>query len=443
MNKGESIKQKHLDYNMQSWTKQAGLNPIPVEKSDGIYMWDFDGKRYADMSAQLVNLNLGHNNKIINEAIKAQVDKCCYLAPFHASEPRSNLAEKLIGLLPEQFGKVFFTNSGAEATENALKIAKMYTGRQKVFSAYRSYHGATYGAAQLNGENRRFASELPGAPGFVKFHQPYLYRAPVPFASPEEAGSYYLALLEEQILFEGRENVAAIWLETVVGSNGILIPPDNFLPGVRKLCDKYGILMVVDEVMAGFGRTGKMFAFQHWDVHPDLIVFAKGATCGYVPLGGVIMTKKIAQHFNETPFMCGLTFSGHPLACATGIACIDYYKEHNVFENVNKVGKVLGELLESLKAKYDCVGDVRYIGLFSCLELVKSSATKEPLVAYGKDPEGVMKKILGLLRARGFCTYSHENMVHVSPPLIITEEQMREEMVKLDEVCGIVQKEFV
>ena len=442
MNKGEKIKHQHLNYNMQSWTKQAGLNPIAVEKSDGIYMWDYDGKRYSDMSAQLVNLNLGHNNKVINEAIKAQVDKNLFLAPFHASEPRGELAEKLVSLLPDEFGKVFFTNSGAEGNENALKIAKMYTGRQKVFSAYRSYHGATYGAAQLNGENRRFPSEMPGASGFVKFHQPYLYRSPAKLKTHEEEGAYCLERLEEQIIYEGRDKVAAIWLETVVGSNGILVPPPGFLAGVRKLCDKYGILMVLDEVMSGFGRTGKMFAFEHWDVLPDLIVFAKGATCGYVPLGGVILSKKIAKHFDETPFMCGLTFSGHPLACATGVACIDYYEKYNVFDNVNKVGKVLGELLEGIKAKYDCVGDARYIGLFSCLEFVKSSATKEPLTPFGGD-QTPMKKILGMLRERGFCTYNHENMIHVSPPLIITEEQMREEIAKLDEVCGIVQKEMV
>ena len=442
MNKGESIKHKHLTYNMQSWTKQKGLNPIVVEKTEGIYMWDYDGKRYADMSAQLVNMNLGHNNKVINDAIKAQVDKYAFVAPMYASESRSELAEKLVGLLPDNFGKVFFTNAGAEANENAMKIAKMYTGRYKIFSRYRSYHGATSAAANLTGEPRRLPSE-PGGSGYVKFFDPYLYRSPIPFKSEEEAGNYYLAMLDEQIQYEGPQTVAAIFMETVTGSNGIIIPPANYLPGVRKICDKYGILMVLDEVMAGFGRTGKMFAFENWDVVPDLIVFAKGATCGYVPLGGVIMTKKIAEHFEETPFMCGLTFSGHPLACATGNACIDYYLERGVLDNVNKVGKVLGQLLEELKAKYDCVGDVRYIGLFSCVEFVKSSATKEPLVPYGKDPELKMKKILGLLRERGFCTYSHENMVLVTPPLIITEEQLREEMVKLDEVCGIVQKELV
>jgi len=442
MDTRESIKQKHLAYNLQSWSKQKGLCPLVIEKAQGIYMYDYNGARYADMSSQMVNLNLGHNNRAIIDALKAQADKLCTLAPYHAVESRSELAEKLIGLFPGSFGKVFFTNAGAEGVENAIKIARMYTGRQKIFSRYRSYHGATYGAANLTGEPRRFASE-PGIPGFVKFVDAYLYRAPVPFESEEAAGNYYLALLEEQIQLEGAENVAAIFLETVPGTNGILIPPANYLPGIRKICDKYGILMVMDEVMSGFGRTGKMFAYQHWDFVPDMVVFAKGITCGYVPLGGVVVTKAIASHFDDNMFYCGLTYSAHPLGCAVGIACIDYYLERGVLDNVNKVGKVLGELLESLKAKYDCVGDVRYIGLFSCVEFVKSKATKEPLVAFRKDTCGVMPKIIKLLSDRGFVTYSFENMAYINPPLIITEEQLREEMLKLDEVCAIVQAEFV
>lgn len=439
---GENVKQKHSKYNMQSWGKQKGLNPIPVEKAEGIYLYDYDGNRYTDMSSQLVNMNLGHGNKAIGDAIKAQVDKFCFVGPSFGAESRSDLAEKLVGLLPESFGKVFFTNGGAEANENAIKIARMYTGRNKFFSRYRSYHGATYAAANLTGEPRRFASE-PGIPGFVKFFDPYLYRAPVAFESEAAAGEYYLRLLDEQINYEGPQNVAAIFLETVTGSNGVIIPPSNYLPGVRALCDKYGILMVCDEVMAGFGRTGKMFAFENWGIVPDLVTFAKGVTCGYVQLGGVAMSQKIADFFDDNAFLCGLTYSGHPLACAAGNACVDYYIEQGVLENVNKTGKVLGELLEGLKAKYDCVGDVRYIGLFSAIEFVKSSETREALVPYGKDPEGKMGKILGQLRQRKFCTYAHENMVIVAPPLIITEEQLREEMAKMDEVCDFVQKNLV
>jgi taurine--2-oxoglutarate transaminase len=313
----------------------------------------------------------------------------------------------------------------------------MFTGRNKVFSRYRSYHGSTFGAGNLTGEPRRYPLE-PGIPGFVKFFDPYLYREKIQFASEKEAAAYYVDKLREQIVYEGAESVAAIVLETVTGSNGIIIPPDGYLQGVRKICDDYGIVMICDEVMAGFGRTGKMFAFENWDVKPDLVSFAKGVTCGYVQLGGVAVSKKIAEYFDDHLLSCGLTYSGHPLACAAGVACVKYYGEHNVLENVNKVGKVLGEILEGMKTKYACVGDVRYIGLFAAVELVKDKKTKEALVPYGKDPTGIMKGIVGKLAAKGFMTYSHENMILIAPPLIITEAQLREEMAKLDEVLAEV-----
>lgn len=240
--------------------------------------------------------------------------------------------------------------------------------------------------------------------------------------------------LREQICYEGPDSVAAIVMETITGSNGVIIPPKGYLPGVRKICDEFGIMMICDEVMAGFGRTGKLFAFEHFDVKPDIVSFAKGITCGYVQLGGVCVSKEIAAYFDDHLLSCGLTYSGHPLACAAGVACLEYYDEAKILDNVNAVGKVLGELLEQLKETHPCVGDVRYIGLFSSIELVKDKGTREPLVPYGKDPEGIMGKIIGMLRAKGFMTYSHENMLFVSPPLIITETQLREEMEKMDQV---------
>lgn len=435
--KAEEIVRLHGTKNLQSWSKQKGLAPIPVERGDGIYFWDFAGKRYSDMSSQLVNLNLGHGNRAIVEAIKEQAERYCFISPGYASEPRSKLAEMIVDLLPDTFGKVFFTNGGADANENAVKIARMYTGRNKVFSRYRSYHGSTFGAGNLTGEPRRYPLE-PGIPGFVKFFDPYLYREDIPFASERDAATHYVAKLREQVIYEGPESVAAIVLETVTGSNGVIIPPDGYLQGVRAICDEFGILLICDEVMAGFGRTGKMFAFENWGVKPDLVSFAKGVTCGYVQLGGVAVSSKIAEFFDEKVLSCGLTYSGHPLACAAGVACVNYYAEHRVLENVNAVGKVLGELLEGIKARRPCVGDVRYIGLFAAVELVKDRATKEPLVPYGKDPTGIMKGIVGKLAARGFMTYSHENMILVAPPLIITEEQLREEIAKLDEVLAEV-----
>ncbi|ERK30213.1 aminotransferase class III-fold pyridoxal phosphate-dependent enzyme [Clostridium intestinale] len=439
---GEEIKSTLKKYNLQSWSKQGNLNPISVEKADGIYFWDYDGNRYTDMSSQLVNMNLGFGNKAIGDAIKEQVDKFCFVGPSFGAESRAKLAKKIIELMPDNMGKVFFTNAGAESNENAVKIARMFTGKSKVFSRYRSYHGSSFGAGNLTGEPRRYTLE-PGIPGFVKFFDPYIYREAIDFKSEEEATKYYLAKLREQIVYEGPNSVAAIVLETITGSNGIIIPPKGYLPGVRALCDEFGILMICDEVMTGWGRTGKMFGFENFGVKPDIVTFAKGVTCGYVQLGGVAVSSEIAAYFDDNLLSCGLTYSGHPLACAAGLACINYYEEENILDNVNKVGKVLGEKLEELKEKHPSVGDARYIGLFSAVELVKDKETKEALVPYGKDPEGVMGKILGMLKERKFMTYTHENMILVAPPLIITEEQLVEELAKLDEVLEIVDKEFI
>lgn len=439
---GEEVKELSRKYVLQSWSIQKTLNPVPIEKAEGIYMYDYNGKRYADMSAQLVNLNVGFGNQAIANAIKEQVDRYCYLAPSYAVEPRAELAKMLIDLLPDNFGKVFFTNAGADANENAIKIARMYTGKNKVFSRYRSYHGSSFGAGNLTGEPRRFPLE-PGIPGFVKFFDPYIYREEIDFPSEEAATKFYLAKLEEQIKYEGADSIAAIVMETITGSNGVIIPPKGYMPGVRALCDKYNIIMICDEVMAGFGRTGKMFAFENFDIKPDLVSFAKGVNCGYVPLGGVAVSTKITEYFDEHMLSCGLTYSGHPLACAAGVACVNYYKESNIIQHVYEVGKVLGELLEELKEKHPCVGDVRYIGLFSAIELVKDKETKEPLVEYGKDSNGVMGSIIGKLKEKGFMTYSHENMLFVNPALIITEEQLKEELVKMDEVLAVVDKEYI
>ncbi len=436
---GEEISRLQTENVLQSWSKQKVLHPIPIEKADGIYMWDYDGKRYTDMSSQLVNLNVGFGNRKIIDAIKAQAEKICYVAPSYASEPRGKLARMILDLMPDNMGKVFFANAGADANENAIKIARMYTGRNKIFSRYRSYHGSTFGAGNLTGEPRRYPLE-PGIPGFVKFFDPYIYREKIKFASEEEASDYYVSKLREQVIYEGPDSVAAIVMETITGSNGVIIPPKGYLAGVRRICDEFGIMMICDEVMAGFGRTGKMFAFENFGVKPDIVSFAKGVTCGYVQLGGCVVSKKIAEYFDDHTLLCGLTYSGHPLACAAGVACLEYYKEANILDNVQKSGKHLGELLEGLKAKHIAIGDVRYIGLFSSIELVKDRETKEPLVPYGKDPDGTMKKIIGKLAAKGFMTYSHENMIFVSPPLIITPEQLDEEFVKLDEVLSEVDK---
>ena len=439
---GKEISEMQTKYVLQGWSKQGGLNPTPVDHCEGIYIYDKDGKRYADMSSEQVNVNAGYANKEMTEAIKAQLDEYAYIQGSFGAEPRALLAKSIVDRLPDCFGKILFTNGGADANENAIKIARMYTGRFKVMSQYRSYHGSTFGAGNLTGEPRHFALE-PAIPGFIHFRGPYSYQEKIKFASEEEEGEYYVEKLREQVIFEGGDRIAAIILETVVGSNGIIIYPKNYLKGVRKICDEFGIMMICDEVMAGWYRTGKMFAYMNFDVVPDIITFAKGVNSGYIPLGGAIVKNEIAHFFDDKYLSCGLTYSGHPLACAAGVACQEFYLKNDIEGHVQKVGKHLGEVLESLKAKHKSIGDVRYIGLFAGVELVKDRTTREPLVPWGQDPAGVMGAIVKELKSRGFVTYSHENVIIVAPPLIITEEQIDEELAKLDEVLSIVDEKYV
>lgn len=429
-------------YNQHAWLK-GNAKAIPVERAEGIYFWDYNGKRYYDMSSELVNVNLGYGNKDIIAAIQKQVEILPYIAPAYASGPRSELAKKIIDLAPDNMAKVFFSCGGSDANEAAIYAARTFTGRNKIFSRYRSYHGSTLGSGNLSGDPRRFAIERPAASGFIKFIDPYVYRSQIHFDSDEEASAYYLHLLEEQIQYEGPNEIAAIEVETITGANGAIIPPNGYLQGLRKLCTKYGILLICDEVMAGFYRTGTAFAFEHWGIKPDIISFAKGVTCGYVQLGGIIISKEIAAYFQDKPFLYGLTYSGHSLACAAGVAAVDYYKKHHIAEHVQKVGKVFGELLEEQKAKHRCVGDVRYIGLLGAVELMKDRDKKIPLVPYGYDENQTMAKIQGLLKERGFATYGRENNINVAPPLIITEEQLREAFKILDEVLTIVDRDFL
>lgn len=427
------IKNKSLEYNLHSWSKQATLNPEVITKAEGIYFWNEDGKRFFDMSSQLVNVNIGHGNKKVIKAIQNQVERLPFIGPAFAVDVRSEAAEKIIDVAPDNMAKVFFTNGGAESNENAIKIARMVTGKTKVFSAYRSYHGATHGAANLTGEPRRFAAE-PQMAGFIKFVGPYAYRAPIKFETEEALTDYYLRMLREQILYEGPDSIAAIFQESVVGSNGILIPPKGWMQGVRDICDEFNIMMVCDEVMSGWGRTGEWFAVNNWNVKPDIITFAKGVTCGYVQLGGVIVSKDIATHFDDNVLSCGLTYSAHPVGCAAAVATIDVYKDEKLLENCRDMSKVLQEQLECLQENHPSIGETRCIGLWSAVELVKDLDTREPLVPYGEDPNGTMKKILGMLKKEGFWTYSHENIIFIAPPLVIQEEELLEAMDIFDKV---------
>lgn len=435
-----TIKEKDMKYNLHSWSAQKAIDPKVITKADGIFFWDDSGKRYYDMSSQLVNQNLGHGNANIIQAIKDQADKLPFFSPAFALDVRSDAAEAVVEASGMKNAKVFFTNAGAESNENAIKMAKQYTGRWKIFSMYRCYHGASAGAGMLTGEPRHFANE-PGPAGFIKYDGPYAYRAPhqVKFKDEDDVADFYLELLENQVRYEGPDSIAAIFLETVVGSNGILIPPKKWIQGVRKICDKYGIVMVCDEVMAGWYRTGKCFAFQNFDVQPDLVTFAKGVTCGYVPIGGVIVCEKIQKYFDDHKMMCGLTYNAHPLGCAAAVATIKEYENLNIEDNVAVQGKLLGEILEELQKKHPCIGEIRRIGLFSALELVKDEMGT-PLVEFNCDPENTMGKIIGMLMAEGFFTYSHENMIVIAPPLIISSDEMKDAMKIFDNVMDAVDK---
>lgn len=438
----EEIIQYDQEYNQHPWLP-GNVNPIPIEKADGIYFWDYNGKKYYDMSSQLANVNLGYGNKDIIEAVQNQVGVLPYIAPAFASGPRAELAKMLVDLSPDNIAKAFFTCGGSDANEAAIYAARTYTGKNKILSRYRSYHGSTLGSGNTSGDPRRFALERPAATGFLKFFDPYVYRSKIQFKNDAEASEFYLSMLEEQILYEGPDQIAAIFVESITGANGVIIPPDGYLQGLRALCDKYNILMVCDEVMAGFGRTGKMFSFEHWGIKPDIITFAKGVTCGYVQLGGILISKDIADYFADKTFQYGLTYSGHTLACAAGIASVNYYFKHHILEHVEEVGKVFAELLDELAEKHDCVGNVRHIGLFGAVELVKNKETKEPIVSYGRDPEKIMPRIHGLLKERGFSAFGRENNINVTPPLIITEEELREAIKILDEVLTIVDTQFI
>lgn len=428
-------------YNQHPWLT-GDINPIPIERAEGIYFWDYNGKKYYDMSSQLTNVNLGYGNADIIKAIQQQVEILPYIAPAFASGPRSELAKLLVEKAPDNMGKVLFTCGGSDANEAAIYAARTFTGKSKVFSRYRSYHGSTLGSGNLSGDPRRFALEKPSANGYLKFYDPYVYRSKLKFKNDNEASEYYLDLLEQQIQYEGADQIAAIEVESITGANGIIIPPDGYLQGLRALCDKYNILLICDEVMAGFGRTGKLFSFEHWGIKPDIISFAKGVTCGYVPLGGIIISKEIAQYFNDHTFLYGLTYSGHSLACAAGVACVNYYYEHKIFDHVNEVGKVFAELLEDIKRKHKVVGDVRHIGLFGAVELMKDRDKKIPLVPYGYDEDKKMAKIKHALLERGFATFGRENNINITPPLIITEAELRSAFKILDEVLTLVDRDL-
>ena len=359
-------------------------------------------------------MNIGHQHHKVVGAIQEQASQLCFVHPGLATEARGELGKKISELAPGTLNKTFFCLGGAEANENAIKLARLYTGRQKILSRYRSYHGATHGAMALTGDYRRLPVE-PAMPGVVHFLDPYCYRCPFGWTR-QTCHRECISHVEEIINYEGAEQIAAIIMEGVTGSNGLIVPPDDYWPRVREICDHYGILLISDEVMSGWGRTGRWFAVDNWGVVPDMITTAKGLTSGYVPLGAVIVSDAIAEHFEDRMLWCGLTYSGHALACAAGLATLEVYEEDDLIENAARLGKILGNRLEEIKSKHPSIGDVRYIGLFSALEIVKNKDTKEPI-----DP---LTEVSKFLRDNGLFTFLFHNMLFVVPPLCITEAQL-------------------
>ena len=415
------------DTTLYEWTAQRTMQPLVVDHAKGIYFWDVDGKRYMDFNSQLMCVNIGHGDPRVLDAIKAQMDQLCYVAPTAATTAaRAEAGRLLQEVTPGNLSKAFFTNGGAEANENAIKIARWVTGRHKIIARYRSYHGATAGAITLTGDPRRWAAE-PGIPGVVRAMDPYRYRCR--WCGDKPACTMdCLNHIEDIITFEGPQTIAAVIVESVVGTNGIIIPPDGYMQGLRELCTRHGIMLICDEIMSGFGRTGEWFGVDHWGVVPDIMTVAKGLTSAYVPLGATIVTDEIAAQFEDRPLYAGLTYNSHPVGCAAAAACIKVYQEDRLVENAKMLGNVLGMELNRLKERHASVGDVRSIGLFSIVELVKDRTTREPMTPYNpKAAEmGPMPRLNAFFREQGLFTFVRWNTFFVNPPLCITEEQLRE-----------------
>jgi len=436
--------ERNKAYTLASWTAQADWRPLSMTRAQGIYFWDADGKRFIDWSSQLINVNVGHGHPHVIKALQEQAAKICYAYPGIATEPRARLGEMLKKIAPAGLAKSFFTTGGADAIENAMKIARLYTGRQKIVTRYRSYHGATFGAMTAGGDPRRLANE-PGVPWIVRVHGPYSYRSPIYRGrSADEGDQVVVDLMEQTILYEGPENVAAILMEGYSGTSGILQGGEPFWRGVQAICDKYDILLIVDEVMSGFGRTGKWFGIDHYPfVKPDLMVIAKGLTSGYVPMGGVMVTDEIASYFDDHTLWAGLTYSSHALACATAIANLEVYTGENLIENAANMGKKLRAGLTNLAENHPSLGEIRGTGLHQVIEIVKNRETHEPMSEWNQPLTEPMRKVAASLRDLGINTFVRWSWIFCAPPLIITEEQIREALEIIDQALIESDKHYV
>jgi taurine---2-oxoglutarate transaminase len=428
-------------YVFHSWSAQEAISPMVITSASGSYVVDGDGNRLLDLSGQLVNINIGHQHPKVIAAIKAQAELLCTVAPQHANAARSEAARLIIERAPSNMRKVLFTNGGAEAVEYAIRMARLHTGRNKVLSAYRSYHGGTQTAVNVTGDPRRWSNDL-GTSGAVHFFGPFLYRSAFSASTEAEECECALAHLTQVVELEGPSTIAAIVLETIPGTAGIMPPPPSYLAGVRELCDKHGIIYIADEVMCGFGRTGKWFAFEHYGVMPDLVTFAKGVNSGYVPLGGVIVSEPILATFAQRPFPGGLTYSGHPLACAAAVASMTAMTEDGIVENAARIGQdVLGPGLAELAERHPMIGEVRGLGVFWALDLVSDRASRQPLAPYG-GTSPAMGELVAALKAHGVLPFTNYHRLHVVPPCTVTEDEAREGLAAIDKALAAVSQHY-
>ncbi|GAA4380899.1 aminotransferase class III-fold pyridoxal phosphate-dependent enzyme [Hymenobacter koreensis] len=424
----EQILRDNLDHTLFSWSKQAGLNPISAERAEGVYLWDRDGKRYIDFSSQLMNVNIGHGNQKVTEAVAAQMRELSYVYPGMITKARGDLGKRLAEITALNLTKAFFTLGGAEAIENAIKLARVYTGRHKIVTLYQSFHGASYGAMSAGGDPRRFAVDSQAMPNVVHVENPYFYRCPWYSETPEQCAERASAAMERIIGYENPGSVAAVIMEGESGTSGCIKYPPGYWKRVREICDKHGILLIADEVMSGFGRTGKWFGSDHHGVKVDLMCMAKGITAGYLPLGAVMVDEKIAQHFDDRPLPLGLTYSAHPVSCSAAVAVLDIYEEENMLENVQELGKYLDARICDMMAQHPSIGDWRNTGLFGCLELVKNRQTKEPMAPWNASPDqmAIMNQVAAKIKELGMYTFVRWNYIFIAPPLNITKDELDE-----------------
>ncbi|RTQ52092.1 aminotransferase class III-fold pyridoxal phosphate-dependent enzyme [Hymenobacter gummosus] len=424
----EQILRDNLEHTLFSWSKQAGLNPISAERAEGVYLWDRDGKRYIDFSSQLMNVNIGHGNQKVTEAVAAQMRELSYVYPGMITKARGDLGKRLAEITAPNLTKAFFTLGGAEAIENAIKLARIYTGRHKIVSLYQSFHGASYGAISVGGDPRKFAVDSQAMPGTVHVENPYFYRCPWYSTTPEECAERAAAAMGRIIGYENPGSVAAIILEGESGTSGCIKYPPGYWKAVREICDRHGILLIADEVMSGFGRTGKWFGSDHHGVKVDLMCMAKGITAGYLPLGAVMVDEQIACYFDERALPLGLTYSAHPVSCAAAVAVLDIYEEENMLQNVQELGHYLDARICDLMAEHPSIGDWRNTGLFGCLELVKNRDTKEPMAPWNAAPDqmAVMNQVAAKIRELGMYTFVRWNYIFIAPPLNITKDELDE-----------------